>query len=404
MNPTHTHFERVMTCILPYDAQCRSFAQRAASSGKPYEALEQFLSRRSASMNNVRSQEDLVRLFLPLHEEMIGNVHHLVQEMLRKQKNKYSLWELTGNPDFSRLLAPLCVRQNLAQLHTVGHMQYHVAAHRMTGKKTYDVQPGLAERLKNTELRGLTADDLHLPFPSIYLVVPPEAELQIYNTESDWHKVVGIYITEDVDAKGYRCWRFLVCGEPKPREVMGVKDDNDALIFFHVPLPVGSPLTEAVAKAQEECDEDVKRDSKWAKNAANFMKNDWPHIFRWAMNVVLYISMEGAESEDVIANEEARHIVEQMKGLPNGSGKKNKLGGRLSKMQQCQRIILGKSVTVQKGGWSLTVRVLVSGHWRNQPFGPGRMYRRIQWIEPYWKGEEHEGCDEVPEPSTAVLG
>lgn len=40
-----------------------------------------------------------------------------------------------------------------------------------------------------------------------------------------------------------------------------------------------------------------------------------------------------------------------------------------------------------------THRWIVRGHWRNQPFGPGRKQRRLQWIAPYIKGPE--GTDVV---------
>ena len=36
------------------------------------------------------------------------------------------------------------------------------------------------------------------------------------------------------------------------------------------------------------------------------------------------------------------------------------------------------------------VQWIVRGHWTHQPHGPGRALRRLQWIEPYWKG--HEGA------------
>jgi len=400
-----THFEKVMGIVLPYDVSSRTFAQRAAAHGKYYEDLQTFIDTKFRLKTPPKTQEEFVRVMLPLHEELLAVVHHLVQEMMRKQKSKYSMQELVGNLTFSQILGPLNLRGDLAQLHTTGHMQYHIAAHRMAGRKTYDVGAGLAERLRHTELRGLTADDLVLPSASVYLMVPPEADLRIYNTQSDWHKVVGVYITEDVDGKGNRCWRFLVCGEPKPIEVMGVKDDNDALIFFHVPLPAGAKLTEVVALTQEECVEDIKRDSKWLKEVTAFLKNDWESVFRWAMNVLLYVSSEGVESEEVIANDNARHIVEQMKGLPQGSKKRHRLGGRLSQMQQCQRTVLGKSIAGHGSGWTLSVRVLVTGHWRNQPHGPGRMFRRLQWIEPYWKGPDvDEVATTTPEGASPATG
>jgi hypothetical protein len=37
-------------------------------------------------------------------------------------------------------------------------------------------------------------------------------------------------------------------------------------------------------------------------------------------------------------------------------------------------------------GTPRTHRWLVSGHWRNQPYGPGRSLRRPQWIAPHLAG------------------
>jgi len=65
-----------------------------------------------------------------------------------------------------------------------------------------------------------------------------------------------------------------------------------------------------------------------------------------------------------------------------------------------QEYVLGEDIHVSldlrehvrsmaRGHMLLTgVRRLVRGHWRNQPYGPGRSMRRRQWIEPFWRGEE----------------
>lgn len=37
---------------------------------------------------------------------------------------------------------------------------------------------------------------------------------------------------------------------------------------------------------------------------------------------------------------------------------------------------------------SPTVQFLVRGHWRNQTHGPRNSLRRVQWIQPFWKGPE----------------
>lgn len=44
--------------------------------------------------------------------------------------------------------------------------------------------------------------------------------------------------------------------------------------------------------------------------------------------------------------------------------------------------------TGSEGGRRYRYRWVVSGHWRNQPYGPGRTLRRKQWIPAYVKGPE----------------
>jgi len=41
-------------------------------------------------------------------------------------------------------------------------------------------------------------------------------------------------------------------------------------------------------------------------------------------------------------------------------------------------------------------RWMVRGHWRNQPYGPGRTERRLTWIDPYVKGPDDKPLDTRP--------
>jgi hypothetical protein len=47
-----------------------------------------------------------------------------------------------------------------------------------------------------------------------------------------------------------------------------------------------------------------------------------------------------------------------------------------------------RGVLEGRKGAAPTVQFLVRGHWRNQAHGPRRSLRRVQWIEPFWKGPE----------------
>jgi hypothetical protein len=39
-------------------------------------------------------------------------------------------------------------------------------------------------------------------------------------------------------------------------------------------------------------------------------------------------------------------------------------------------------------GWTQSVRTLVRGHWRRQPYGPENSLTKVIWIRPFWRGPE----------------
>lgn len=380
----YTHFERVMHLSHKYDQEGLHFAREAVAKEGLAEALWNVIEEARKKYPLQIQEKDLVRVLLPLNARVMRYVHHITKELLRKQEDQYALTTLTEHKDYASVVGMACANNEITVVNAAGHMQYHMAAHALAGKHVYQVSPGLADQLRNTELRGLHADDLALPYKSIYIQVPQTAGLHIWNDESGWHDVIGIYVTEQTLPS--RSWRFLVCGETKPVEVMkGMYDDNDALVYFQVPLPEKLSLTETLALSQNQCVQDVEELKKLGQDSFREMVDLWPDIFKWAMNVVLYMSIEDTESEEIVDNKEARQLLERIKKLSK-SRKRSNLQGRLSKLELCKRIVLGKSVTTNKGSWELTVRVRVIGHWRNQPYGPGRMFRRLQWIEPHWRG------------------
>lgn len=383
-----THFERVMKDTLRYDQEGRAFARKAVAEGKPSEMFYDFLKGHKDRLREAaKSEAALIRTLLPLNGRAMMIAHHITKELLKLQEDEYSFEELTKHPDYATVVGIASVSKDELVINSSGNMYFHMAAHDKAGLKVYEPSVGLAEQLRHTELRGLEVDNLELPHRSIYLKVPSSADLKIWNDESGWHSVIGIYVVEE-RREGTRSWRFLVCGETKPIKVaQGIYDDNDALVYFNVPLPEGMRLDEALATTQEEVIRNVEDLRKRGKDSFGPMLDEWQDIFRWAMNVMLYLTLDSAEVEEVITNKEARQLLERIKKLDPRSKKRRNLNGRLGKIRPYKRIILGRSIA-RRGGWELMVRVQVRGHWRNQPHGPGRMYRRLQWIEPYWKGPE----------------
>ena len=293
---------------------------------------------------------------------------------------------------------------------------YHGLTFERAGKRTYDVHPDLGERLSHTELRGLTADDLRLPYEAIYIVVPPTANLKVWNVETQWHRVEGVYVVEDSSMKmgddqgdlsgpDIRGWRILVCGEPKGMmHYGGISLPDDALSYFRVLLPEGRSLDACVAETVREIERSVKSGTgTWDAN----MTPDWEQHFRWVMNAVLYATWE-EPGEHWEANREARQLWDRIQKTPKGR-KRDNLLQKAKGVERQPRLRLGYKIKVQRHGpdpmptersgafrEGMGVRTRVAGHWRKQAHGPGRTERKLIWIEPHWRNLDGEVPVEEP--------
>lgn len=278
-------------------------------------------------------------------------------------------------------------------LNTTIQMYYQQAGFMLAQKPVYEVSPGLALELLDTELRGLSRGDLRLPFETVYIHAPDETGLKIFNDESQWHELDGIYITEDED-DGVRSWRFLLVGRPKPvKRSMGpygaVDFDNDALLHWRFEFRHES-LEECINAAEQEMI--AQTESEAFKKIIPL----WRELFRFAMNTILYATMPDADVERVITDEDARRLFARIKRLPKGK-KKSRLQERLKGMDTSTRYQLGRTIRIDRAvsearasagvsGRTLKVQFRRTGHFRNQPYGEGRKLIKRIWIKPCWVG------------------
>lgn len=80
---------------------------------------------------------------------------------------------------------------------TTCHQVWAVNNHEAEGRQTYQVSPGLAQRLLLTELRGLRCGDLRLPYRALYIEIDPALGFEIPNRITGNHPVYGAYVVED---------------------------------------------------------------------------------------------------------------------------------------------------------------------------------------------------------------
>lgn len=281
---------------------------------------------------------------------------------------------------------------------------WHEAVLHLTGEHVYDVSSGLAEKLAHTELRGVSTDDLKLPFESIYVTVPKRAGLKVWNDDTGWHEIAGMYLVEDpprppnhgslVEGGGKeRCWRFLVWGRSKSEDAF-----DDALFHFVFYLPPGTTVSaqmEVEHARNSKAEVGVTAHPGETPEMLKFYREHWREIFQWAMNVAIYATWPDADVEHVIADPEARSLWERHTRAPKGSSKRVDLLKRFKAIHYPdRRVVLGRHVTVldveaereHRPGKPLSVRTLVSGHWIRYAHGKGRTERRWHWREPFWRG------------------
>jgi len=294
--------------------------------------------------------------------------------------------------DYLRLLGPTELQMNVN-----ARVFYHAARYHLYGYRTYQVGDHLAELLRHTELAGLTGSDLHLPYPSIYLQTPLDTGLRVWNPQTQWHRLAGVYmsIEDGIDTPGCgdsvgRTLRALLVGEWEMKELPnGVMMPDDALLYWSIPLVDDWPIDRCVSHHK-----DHARDySGHLPNAYRHMADEWDNIFTWLVNVVMYATSWQHRSAVRYFDRRTEQLRNRMAKSKNPRRRKSH-AGELNKLDQRRYTELGHgvpSLSAGKGtGTALQKRTLVSGHWRNQAVGARWLERRRILIEPFWRGPEDD--------------
>lgn len=254
------------------------------------------------------------------------------------------------------------------------NLMWTVAAYRRTNR-CYRVNPHLARRLHHTELRGVHAGDLRLPYPAIYIEIPRELGLQIWNTESGWHDLIGCYVVEEPAPD--RKWWIMCWGEPKGEIAPGIADD--ALVYWAMRLPDDQwTVDQIIADTASPKPLDI-RVNDWQKRYQHFNLQPWPDIFRWIMNLMVYVTSSDARIALDPASEKAYRERQR------GRTPEKRRAAEYRWRRLGHTMIVGQGVKPLEHH-ELTVRTLVTGHWRHVVCGARGQDRKLNWIQPYWRG------------------
>jgi len=199
------------------------------------------------------------------------------------------------------------------------------------GRQIYVPSQGLAERLDNTELRGMMVEDLKLPFNAFYIELPASFDRQVYNLETGHHRLRGIYVTVDsgleFDERKGLSIMLVGAGKEGPRD--------DATYYFRVPLVSGESIEDMLDMSAERieqfCDqpENVPADlnickepvfpAKGASGASmdNHGQSEavWRDTFGWLMKFILYVTSADARTEVFSDNKEYRDLSRRINNI-----------------------------------------------------------------------------------------
>lgn len=295
------------------------------------------------------------------------------------------------------------VTEHEAMTHTLRHL--HLALFQQHGQHSFVAAPGLAEALLDTELRGLKGEDVRLPHPSIWVDIPMELGFRMWSHLDGWRPVVGAFLAEDrLDAQDPRLFLFFI-GNADGQVDQAPCMPHNTMLTSSVPLRDGVALDELL---QDPISRLTKR---MPEDKIEAIKSEWLKTFRWILNLLIYATWPDAEREHLIANPEARKLLERLERAPKGHPRRRKILDELKVTPRQDRDVFGRHVIVHDRqmapdgdpglGRPLTKRVRVSGFWRHQACGPKMSERKLIWVEPFWRGPM-PGEDDAPDTAPTL--
>jgi len=303
---------------------------------------------------------------------------------------------------------------------------FSLAYHEIHGKPVYAPSRGLSEALIYTEFRDVPASMFKLPHDALYIEIPLDSGLYVPNEQSGLHTLRGIYITKrsalplDWEAKEGNArplWgsQVLLIGNPKEASGPQVALINDALLHFHLYASEGETLGQVIARTAESVrnweeleqsfsgerlklspDMRVTDNNEYQEALVEWREDGFSRVLRFVVNTLLYITLPDAELVEQFVDPNLDRLIEKAHNAPKGSAKRAKLHAEVAKANKQKITVLGSSVKIDRShlkdagngaggagtGRKLAVQYIRRGHWRNQPYGPGRTLQRLQWIRP----------------------
>ena len=287
----------------------------------------------------------------------------------------------------------------------------HIKAIEFAGRPNFvSLTEGLMLGLLLTDLKGTTGSDVNMPLPSFIIEFPPETTYT-YDDHTGWHETKYMIVSEAISPSWGDGLFIYVWSAPNENSVH-IFDDHAE--YFPLDISYEGESLANVINVYEEL-----RKEEIAKHGSAFTRDVVGRIFgeeyygpdfrekliRIAINTIIYMT-----SASAVVEHENQSAINKLRNIEARRPLKMKEKKQLESLEYDQHWILGTDIQIShkdieeierlgeedKGrrrgsGRKLTRPSITRGHWRWQPYGPGRVKRKRIWIRPYIRGKELGG-------------
>lgn len=267
----------------------------------------------------------------------------------------------------------------------------------------------LTYKLLATDLKGAVVGDLKLPYDAFYVEVPPQV-FYLYDKRTGWHEVRALTVVKGAitertveiarlnrdAAEGIELGPRLVIEAYAEPNTNSVNPFDDAWLFKSYRLGDENASIEVMLDRSIYHNREEERTLNRGKVGERELDGleIRAMLMQFVLNLCIYLGSDKAKVEHVHKEEiERLHKGKKFKNL------RHNVQQKIRDLQNDKVFLVGTDVTVDleikefvrtqgTGGFKLTYRTLVRGHWRNQAHGPGRAFRTRKWIEPHVRGAE----------------
>lgn len=316
--------------------------------------------------------------------------HALFSYALRNQLREARGFDFVEIEDYKEFQWGATLLRDATGNDTMFRITLNLAAYEVAGRHLYVPSTPLAEYMAHgVQAPRVTSEDLRLPFPAVFLAIPEHLGYQVWNEDTGWHRCVGVYVVEgrarDLQNNPCRGWQLMMVGEDKAEG--GLVDD--AVYYCQVPLTPGLTIQQSIDRA----------DAHYQGMDPGYRNHrGWRDVFMWAVNIILYCTYAASDVVEYMANPDAARLVEKISRLKRGQ-RKRQLQDKLDRQGgERRRYRVGHDIVIDRGrlvggetsgahqGSPVQARHWVTGHWKMQTYGAGRLQRRLTWIAPYKRG------------------